>query len=113
MKHDESIIQSQIVSALSLAGVYVFMVPNGEMGKISQAAAGRARAMGLRAGISDLVLLDRQGRAYFMEVKTEDGRLSKNQLQFNKLCADRGWPYAVVRSVDEAMQFAKDWGLVK
>lgn len=112
MKHDESAIQSAIVSALSLARVYLFMVPNGEMGKISQAAAGRARSMGLRAGISDLVLIGPSGTAYFMEVKTATGKLSEAQRKFMDLCAKRGWNYAVVRSVEESLDVCRKWGIL-
>lgn len=112
MRHDESLIQAQIVSALSLAGVWLFMVPNGELGKISQAAAGRAKACGLRAGISDLVLMSKDGRAHFLEVKTESGRLSESQERFRDLCLKKSWPYAVVRSVEEAVDICKVWSIL-
>ena len=112
MKHDESIIQSQIVSALSLAGVYVFMVPNGELGKITQAAAGRAKAMGLRSGMADLIVMSPDGRAHFLEVKTATGVLSPSQIRFAELCIKRGWKYEVARTVDEAMEIVRKWGIV-
>jgi len=112
MKHEESKIQAEIVSALSLAGVYVFMIPNDAAGAISQAKAGRLRAMGLRAGISDLCLVGKDGHIYFLEVKTPEGVLSASQVRFASLCAARGWPYAVARSVDDAVATCKKWRLL-
>ena len=112
MRHDESLIQSAIVSALSLAGVYVFMVPNGELGKITQAAAGRAKAMGLRSGMADLIVMSPDGRAHFLEVKTATGVLSPSQIRFAELCIKRGWKYEVARTVDEAMEIVRKWGIV-
>lgn len=112
MKHDESIIQASIVSALSLAGVYVFMIPNDAAGKTTMARASRLKAMGLRAGISDLVVMSPDGRAHFMEVKTETGRISPAQLRFMDLCTAREWPYAVCRSAHEALDICKRWGIL-
>ena len=112
MKHDESIIQAAIVSALSLAGVYVFMVGNDNAGKITQARAGRLKAMGLRAGISDLVIISSDGRVHFLEVKTATGRLSESQERFSDLCLKKAWPYAVVRSVDEAIDVCRKWRIL-
>lgn len=112
MKHDESIIQSQIVSALSLAGVYVFMVPNGELGKITQAAAGRAKAMGLRSGMADLIVMGSSGVAHFLEIKTATGVLSPSQIRFAELCIKKGWKYEVARSVEQALDICKRWGIL-
>lgn len=113
MNHDESVIQAQIVSALSLMGIFVFMVPNDAAGKITPAKAGRLKAMGLRAGISDLVLVGKDGRAHFLEVKTEKGKLSESQKRFCDYCQSMGWHYAIARSVDHAMLSAKTWHLIQ
>jgi len=109
MQHEESIIQSQIVSALSISGIFVFMVPNDAAGKISKARACRLKACGLRAGISDLILIGADCRAYFMEVKTPTGRLSESQSRFRDLCEKKAWPYSVVRSVEEALDVCRKW----
>jgi len=112
VKHEESIVQAQIVSALSLAGVYVFMVPNDAAGKTNMAKAGRMKAMGLRAGISDLIVMSADGRAHFLEVKTATGVLSPAQIRFSELCIKKGWKYEVCRSVNEAMDIVRKWGIV-
>lgn len=114
MNHAESVLQSKIVFALSALGVFLFSVPN----ELAGGGAGAARkmaqfkAMGLRAGISDLILMGDNGVAHFMEVKTPTGKLSEHQVKFWNLCVKRGWPYTVVRTVAEAVDYAKVWGLV-
>jgi len=113
LNHEESQIQAAIVSILSMSGIFLFMVPNGEMGRISMAAASRAKAMGLRSGLSDLVLISFDGRAHFLEIKTATGKLSESQKRFQALCSGNGWPYAVARSVEEAVDICKGWGLIK
>lgn len=112
MKHEESVIQAHIVMELSLLGLYVFMVPNDAAGAISQAKAMRLKAMGLRSGMSDLVVMGHDGRAHFLEIKTASGKLSKNQILFRELCQANGWPYAVARSPEEALTICKGWGIV-
>lgn len=113
MNYEEDRIQAATVQALSLLGVYFFMVPNDAAGKSSAAKASRLKAMGLRAGVSDLVLMGADGRAYFLEIKTATGKLSESQKKFQALCQAKNWPYAVARSVDEAVLYAKAWGLVR
>jgi hypothetical protein len=114
LRHPESILQSKIVFALSAMGVFLFSVPNELMGGSKGAARKMAqfKAMGLRPGISDLILVSPSGRIHFLEIKTETGSLSPAQLRFQVLCHTYGWPYAVARSVEEATGQAKVWGLV-
>jgi len=88
------------------------MVPNDASGKTSMAKAGRLKSMGLRAGISDLVLIGPSGQAHFLEIKTATGRLSESQERFRAMCEKRGWNYAVVRSVDEALDVCRKWGIL-
>lgn len=109
--YEEDRIQAAIVQALSLLRVYCFMVPNDAAGATSVAKATRLKAMGLRAGVADLVLIGPDGKAYFLEVKTPTGRLSDSQKKFQELCLARDSPYAVARSVDEAVAQVKAWGL--
>lgn len=111
MNYEEDRIQAAIVQALSLLGIYVFMVANDAAGATSPAKGARLKAMGLRAGLSDTVLIGPDCRAYFLEIKTPTGRLSESQKKFEALCIKRGWPYAVARSVDEAVAIVKKWGL--
>lgn len=83
--------------------------PNGE--KRSPITAAKLKAMGVKPGVPDFLLYDRQtGYLYCMEVKSRDGHLTD---------AQRGWMtlfttsptgrYAVVRSVEEADQVIHEW----
>ena len=102
----EAQLQTSIVQALQMRGAFAFSVPNEALGQI-HARAGHGRmamlkAMGLRSGVSDLVVL-LPGRVVFMEVKTATGRQSDAQRDFQALVTALGHQYAVVRSVEDAV----------
>lgn len=99
MKHLESKIQSDIVHYLSKKGIFFFAVLNELAGKNAR-AMGYAITMGLRSGVSDLVLL-LPGRTIFVEVKTPSGRQSENQRRFQERVQELGCEYYIVRSVED------------
>ena len=95
----ESKIQYDICQYLQSKGIFAFSVPNELAGKDPR----RMRhfvAMGLRSGVSDLIVL-LPNRIIFLEVKTDKGRQSDNQKRFQKKVESLGFEYYVVRSVDE------------
>jgi hypothetical protein len=112
MKHDEDTIQASVCLALSALGIYFFAVPNSAAGKTSMQRAMRLKAMGVRAGVTDLVIMDPDGQACFLEIKTESGKLSESQKKFRDLCADRGWPWGIARSVEEAIEQCRTWSII-
>ena len=59
-----------------------------------------AKAMGLQAGRSDMVLYF-NGIAYMIEVKTPDGTQSKNQKEWQSIIEAQGFEYYIVRTLDE------------
>lgn len=76
-----------------------FSVPN-------EAAANPVRqgqliAMGLRPGVSDLVVMLPVGKVLFLEVKNETGKQSPAQVTFQQTCRRLGFEYHVVRSVED------------
>jgi hypothetical protein len=101
MKPEEAI-QRQIVQYLALMGIFFFSVPNENAGggKGAMIRMQKYRAMGLRPGVSDLVVL-LPSRIVFIEVKTATGRQSENQKRFEALVTSLGFEYYVVRSVDD------------
>ena len=120
----ESLIQSAIVGYLGWkAHKYKFLffsVPNeaitprdgkklspGEYGRMN-----RLKKMGLTPGVSDLVIVH-DGKSYFMEVKRHGGQLTQSQIRFRNDVYRCGSEYAVVRSVDEAINALKVWGIIK
>ena len=95
----ESKIQYDICQYLQSKDIYFFSCPNELAGKDPR----RMRhfvAMGLRSGVSDLIVL-LPNRIIFLEVKTDKGRQSDNQKRFQKKVESLGFEYYVVRSVDE------------
>ena len=95
LRRRESEIQAAIVKALSRIGFLVIHIPN-------QATKGRQRYSGLLSGAPDLIVLG-NGRVWFMEVKAAGGRQSDAQRLVQRMIEERGFTYAVVRSVDDAL----------
>jgi hypothetical protein len=58
--------------------------------------------MGVFSGFSDLVVIS-GGIVAFLEVKSKTGPQSDNQSTFQKLVEAQGFTYALVRSVDDAI----------
>jgi hypothetical protein len=68
--------------------------------------------MGLRAGVADLCLV-MQGRAHFLELKSDQGKQSPEQKAFEASAKDAGVAYAVANSVDAALNVLADWGALR
>ena len=105
----EARIQAEIVKFLSpfrKQGLLdFFSIPN-------EAAANPVRqgqliAMGLRPGVSDLVIMLPQGKVIFLEVKNETGKKSEVQKSFEQTCHKLGFEYHVVRSVFDVKTILK------
>lgn len=112
----ESAIQHQVRSFLAALGIDAVHVPNGSVlagDKIARAKQSNAlKRAGVMPGFPDLILFDRRARRVaFFEMKSAKGRLEKSQERFAKEYAPSwGWPYAVIRSVDEAKAALNEWG---
>ena len=71
----------------------------------------KATQNGMVKGFSDLlILLDE--RAYLIEVKPEGADLTGEQPQFRTKCDENKIPFAICRSIDDARDALKAWGLV-
>lgn len=81
----------------------LFAVPNG--GARSKATAGKLKAEGVVAGVSDLILLVPKQWAFALciEMKTAKGRQSPEQKEWQSKVESHGYRYAVCRSLDEFM----------
>lgn len=75
----------------------IFHVPNE---RISKAERIRLAAIGVLAGVSDLIFIYRGKHIYF-EVKTPTGTQSKAQIEFEGRIQTNGFSYYLVRSVDD------------
>jgi len=117
MRHIESRQQSAYVRWFRLQypelSWLLFSVPNGVATSATQARI--AKAEGMVAGVSDLILLhpsgDGQDPGLCIECKTEKGRQSDSQKIWQKKVEAVGYKYVVVRSFDdflhEISQFLK------
>lgn len=61
------------------------------------------KAMGLKAGVSDLIIIQ-PDRVLFVEVKTDTGRQSPKQKEFQSIVELMGYPYLIVRSLEDFKQ---------
>jgi hypothetical protein len=98
-KLSESDLMRSIMLALSQEGHMVF---RGNVG-LFFTKDGRPVKSGLPVGFSDLFGFTNKVRPFFLEVKTESGRVSPAQKAFLIAMHQRGAIAAIVRSVDDAV----------
>ena len=95
-------------------GFLFFAVPNEGMGQAKTGAGlgrmARLKKMGLRSGVADIVIV-KDSRAYFLELKRPGGKWSASQQLFAGDCYLAGARYAVAYSFDEALKILKEWDL--
>lgn len=112
----EAQIQLSIRNYLAALGIDAVAVPNGShLAGDVVARAKQSNALkraGVLPGFPDLICFDRRARRVcFLEVKAAKGRLSPAQTAFAEQYAPAwGWPYAVVRSVDDTKAALAEWG---
>lgn len=83
----------------------LFAVPNG--GRRDKATAGKLKAEGAYAGVSDLILLkpNKEYGALLIEMKTETGRQSDGQKKWESLVtSENEYKYVICRSLDDFME---------
>lgn len=105
MNHEESFIQCQIVEYLRTHLIPVYMIKNDGHKTIQQAT--RDKRMGLSPGIPDLLIF-LGNNIVFLEVKTKQGKLSKEQREFFESCKEKGIDCHKVTSVFDVEKIIKD-----
>lgn len=111
LEHD---IQSRAVSLLRTLvkqDVHVYAIANGGYRRPSEAI--RLKAEGVKAGIADLVFLAPNRVVGFLEMKTKRGSLSDEQIGFQSICIRHGHLWGEARSVEEAVDVVRAWGLLR
>ena len=93
------------------AGVFAFAIPN--QGRRSPSDAVRMKAEGLTAGAADLCIMLPAGKVAWLELKARRGRQSEAQKTFELVCQRLQHPYAMARSLDEAIGILKEWGALR
>jgi hypothetical protein len=112
----ESAIQRQVRSYLAALAIDAIHVPNGSVlagdAKARAIQSNALKKAGVLPGFPDLICFDRRARRVcFFEVKAKRGRVQPSQEAFAKQFVPVwGWPYAVIRSVDDARAALAEWG---
>lgn len=105
----EQAIQRAVVQYLgimeNLGELTFFHVPNG--GLRPKAEGGKLKGLGVRAGVSDLVLMFPGGRTAFIELKAPGGRLSAAQKEFRNTAEFFGFPFAVCEDLTAVEKFIR------
>lgn len=108
---EEDSFQIDVVEFLALGltdGAWFCHVPNG--GKRSKAEGGKFKAMGVKAGCPDLLVVWR-GRSFWIELKTRTGTLSTNQKNTHAALIGAGSPVATCRSLADIETTLRGWGI--
>lgn len=106
-------LQKTVVQHLALRqkpDVYYFAVPNGG-GRSSPRTGAFLKAMGLRAGAPDLVVLT-AGRAHALELKSGKGRLSPAQREAAEEWEAAGGSFHVASTIDDALSILTGIGAI-
>lgn len=87
----------------------LFAVPNG--GYRTKTTASKMKAEGALSGVADLILLLPSGayHALCIEIKTDKGRQSEAQKEWQELIVLDGYKYVVVRSIEEFIKVVTDY----
>ena len=105
----EQAIQRAVVQYLgimeNLGELFYYAVPNG--GLRSKIEASIFKSLGVRAGVSDIVVMFPGGKCAFIEIKSAKGRLSEAQQRFKNQVEHFGFEYAECRSVTEVEAFVR------
>jgi VRR-NUC domain len=92
------------------AGLVWFHVPNG--GRRNPVEAAIFSGLGVRAGVSDLILLH-DSRIFALELKAERGRPTAAQMQFISEFRAAGGEASIVNGLDQALRTLETWKLLR
>jgi hypothetical protein len=113
MKRPEQAIHQAVVAHLNMRAeprVFFWHTPNeGKRGWVNAAAL---KAMGMTAGVPDLLIL-KAGQLHALELKAPGGRLTPSQRGVIQRMIDCGAQASVAHSLDEALVTLEFWGILK
>lgn len=85
----------------------MFSVPN-ELGGKNKISTALARSTGLMAGVSDTIIILPNSKFIFVEFKTQTGKQSEKQKEFEERVKKHGYDYFIIRSVEEFKKLILD-----
>jgi hypothetical protein len=74
-------------------------------------AAANSKAMGMKAGVPDILILHK-GKTIWIEVKKEGGYLSRRQKEVHEQIAMAGGDVFTARSVDDVQELLQKWRII-
>lgn len=92
------------------ASIFWFHPANG--GKRSWSEGKSFKAMGVVAGVPDLIIL-KGGEVFGLELKSTSGRTSRQQMAVHQAMHDAGAKTAITFGLDEALVTLECWGVLK
>ena len=106
--NEEHLIQSACVRwfRLQYKQYLIWAVPNG--GARNHVVAAQMKEEGQLPGVSDLVIVADHA-ILFVEMKTEKGKQSEYQIEFEKRITRLGFQYVVCRSFDDFKATVEHW----
>lgn len=99
----EAQIQRALIDLLTKAGVFCFPVPNNPRGR---------RTVGFKAGIPDVWAVH-DGKVFALELKTETGRPSEEQMETVSRINEAGGFATIAEGLDKAIAICEAWGLLR
>jgi len=109
----EQLIHRAVVQHLrqrGVPGLVYFHVPNG--GKRKPIEAAIFKSLGVRAGVSDLILLH-GGHFFALELKAPGGKPTESQIEFQQAVHNAGGYTAMPEGLDRALACLEAWGLLR
>jgi hypothetical protein len=94
-----------------LNGIF-FHVPNEISGNKNPVFGAKLKRMGKISGVADYIFMWGNDCGC-IEMKTEKGKLTANQLEFQEWCQTNNVKYQVCRSSSKAIDCLVEWGFVK
>ena len=114
LKTSEHSLQVTVLAYLTYnarPNINVVAIPNAARRSLRMGA--RMKAEGLQSGVADLCIMLPGGRVAWLELKTLAGRQSIAQKGFEAKCKRLDHPYALARTLDEAIAALTQWKALK
>jgi len=107
----EGRIQIAIIAWIRLCVPQVLAFHPANGGWRGKAEAARFKAMGVLAGVPDIVVIGPGAKAFFLEVKSPTGRLSDAQRDIMAVLGQLRTPFMTVQSIDDVRRAFAGWGI--
>lgn len=114
-KDDEHKLQVAVLDVINVGkshpDIFAIAIPNAA--RRSMRLGSRMKAEGLTSGVADICVLMPENHSAWLELKTLKGVQSINQQGFEARCRRLGHPYALARTLDEAIAALRQWRVLR